>query len=135
MYTMLSRLWHEFLPDEPLPIEQEDLQQTVGAVLERAVERDKKKKWVVFFDALNQLEMDDARELRWLPKTFSSRIRIIVSTTDASPCLNVLRQRDPGSTEIMLKPLDEAVRRELVTNYFANYNKKLDKNQVCISSL
>ncbi|XP_064648188.1 TPR repeat-containing protein DDB_G0287407-like [Lineus longissimus] len=129
-YTMLSRLWHEFLPSEPLPSEQEDLQQTVGAMLERAAAKEKKKKWVVFFDALNQLETEDARRLRWLPKTFSSNIRIIVSTTDASSCLNVLRQRDPGLPEILLKPLDEAVRRELVTNYFANYNKKLDKNQL-----
>jgi Domain of unknown function (DUF4062)/NACHT domain/MalT-like TPR region len=78
---------------------------------------------VLILDALNQLEdRDNAPDLVWLPPVIPSNIRLIVSALPGR-ALDDLKKR--GWPTMQVKPLEAAERRQLISEYLAQYAKAL----------
>ena len=87
---------------------------------------------VLLIDALNQLDDSyGAHRLDWLPLTFPSRIRVILSLLPG-PVLTTLQGRATWRFE-NIPALDPAKKSTIISNTLARYGKKLD--QKCIRSL
>ena len=62
-------------------------------------------------------------------------MRIVVSTLEGK-CLNSLRSEDKGdktkkgAIELSVDPLDKDIRKDIVSKILAEYNKRLDNEQV-----
>jgi len=83
---------------------------------------------VLVLDALNQLEdRDGAPDLVWLPPVIPPGVRMIVSTLPGRP-LDELRRRDWPSMTV--EPLEVGERKELISEYLAQYSKRLSSDQV-----
>ncbi|XP_035668714.1 telomerase protein component 1-like isoform X2 [Branchiostoma floridae] len=92
---------------------------------------EKKERLVIIIDAVNQLaDQSSTFHLDWLPPTFPSNVRCIVSTTEHPPTLSRLRDRQPPPDELTVPDLDKNTRQDIVTRYFKRYNKALDKEQL-----
>jgi tetratricopeptide (TPR) repeat protein len=78
---------------------------------------------VVILDALNQLEdRDGAPDLVWLPDLIPENIRMIVSTLPGRP-LDELTNR--GWPVLIVKALEIEERKQLISDYLAQYTKVL----------
>ena len=71
----------------------------------------------------------DAHALTWLPKELPENVRLIVSTLEGK-CLDALRGSEVALPEVVVDPLDESTRKDIISQILAEYNKKLDTDQV-----
>ncbi|XP_066302637.1 telomerase protein component 1-like [Branchiostoma lanceolatum] len=86
---------------------------------------------VVLIDGLNQVSDSGLPTfLEWLPPTFPSNVRFIVSTTSDPATLQRLRGRRPPPNELKLLVLGQEARQNIVKTYFKQYNKMLDDEQL-----
>ncbi|KAH3757934.1 telomerase protein component 1 [Pelomyxa schiedti] len=80
---------------------------------------------VLIIDALNQLDTSyNAHSLDWLPNTFPTNVKIVVSTLRGK-CLEVLQRRE--TTELTVGPLTRDEQKEIVRKTLWEYRKKLDE--------
>jgi nephrocystin-3 len=82
-------------------------------------------KIILILDGIDELSNDVlTNDFTWLPTEIPTNIRIILSVTEGT-ALDELRKR--GWPVLKIKPLPPTEREILVTNYFAQYRKKLDQ--------
>lgn len=95
------------------------------------------RRLILLLDAVNQL--DDGHDLDWLPSAAGPNVRVVVSCVDdpslpaSSPesvVLNALKSRRPLPLWIKLGELDQNSIRHIVEDYFHEYCKELDREQV-----
>ncbi|XP_063411273.1 TPR repeat-containing protein DDB_G0287407-like [Mytilus trossulus] len=140
LFQILQRFFLEFMPEgTKMPDDLQEMKRYAHTMFKYAAQVAKKEgyqKIVVFLDALNQMDDDgDAHYLVWLPKKLPEGMRIIVSTLEGK-CLNSLRD-DPDrktdekkSIELSVDPLVKSIRKNIVTKILAEYNKRLDDEQL-----
>lgn len=84
-------------------------------------------KIVLLIDALNQLEeTQSAHNLDWLPQSLPRGVTLIVSTLTGD-CLDALQARAAPSYEIVIGPLTNDERKEIVRQMLWTYRKRLDE--------
>jgi len=91
------------------------------------------EKIVIVLDSVNQLEDERGNGLNWLPSFIPRNISLILSTTDdayrpANANLPSLSSRNWD--ELMIHPLDETHRREVITHFLSQYHKTLSPHQL-----
>ncbi|MCX9011172.1 MAG: DUF4062 domain-containing protein [Candidatus Methanoperedens sp.] len=124
----LLRLCHQFsryfnMANE-IPEEYEQLRKVFFMLLEEAASHGKV---LLVLDALNQLdESYRAHSLNWLPRTLPPGLRLIVSTLEGD-CLDALHNRRPAPSEIIVGPLGEEDRKQIVRQTLWDYRKQLDE--------
>ncbi|CAC5362199.1 unnamed protein product [Mytilus coruscus] len=140
LFQILQRFFLEFMPEgTKMPEDLQEMKRYAHTMFKYAAQVAKKegyKKIVVFLDALNQMDDDgDAHYLVWLPKKLPEGMRIVVSTLEGK-CLNSLRD-DPDrktdkkkSIELSVDPLVKSIRKNIVCKILAEYNKRLDDEQL-----
>ncbi|XP_076089061.1 TPR repeat-containing protein DDB_G0287407-like isoform X2 [Mytilus galloprovincialis] len=140
LFQILQRFFLEFMPEgTKMPDDLQEMKRYAHTMFKYAAQVAKKEgyqKIVVFLDALNQMDDDgDAHYLVWLPKKLPEGMRIIVSTLEGK-CLNSLRD-DPDrksdekkSIELSVDPLVKSIRKNIVCKILAEYNKRLDDEQL-----
>lgn len=79
------------------------------------------EKLVIAIDGLNQLDRI-SQTMGWLPVHFPSSVRVVVSTTYGE-LLESLRKRN--WPELIVNPISEPVRTELIHRYLGDYGKSL----------
>ena len=118
---MLARLLEEinehFSLNERVPSDLNEMAEALPYFLAKASSWGR---WIFVIDALNQLDNDS---LFWLPKSFPSYVRVIVSVTPGKT-LEEIRKRKWKITNLPL--LDKEQRTLLIQNYLKQYSKKLD---------
>ena len=78
-------------------------------------------RWVIVFDALNGIR--DLKDLRWFPQFLRERVHVVISCLPGE-VLDALISR--GAWErLIVDPLDDVERRELLVSFLARYNKTL----------
>ena len=84
---------------------------------------------LIVIDALNQLDghVQRSHRLDWLPRELPVGIKMIVSCLEGEP-LDTLRSR--SCPEVNVGQLTTFDRKEIVTQSLANYNKKLEEQQI-----
>ena len=128
LLRLSGELVRRFKLTEDIPEEYEGLRAAFGRILTQAAASG--TQIVLIVDALDQLaEPNRARSLDWLPYGLPSDVRLIVSTLEGE-CLEALRCRHPEPEEIIVGPLDEAARSEIVNRTLWDYRKKLDEKQM-----
>ena len=85
----------------------------------------------IFVDAINQMDEDKQYYLaRWLPCQLAPNIRVVMSTIDETETHSILKKFVPSPTEVVVGPLDEESRKEIVTNILRDYTKVLHQDQM-----
>ncbi|KAL3832682.1 hypothetical protein ACJMK2_024304 [Sinanodonta woodiana] len=135
LYNILARVFMEFMPvEEKMPVDIEEMKRFSQTMFQKATESilaEGYEKFVIVIDALNQMDDDgDAHYLGWLPQGPLPRgMRLIVSTLEGK-CLNSLRDNATKPVELSVEPLDTIIRKDIIRKILAEYNKKLDDEQV-----
>lgn len=84
---------------------------------------------MAIFDGINQLP-HEFQDLRWLPSTLPPHVHIILSSLPDSRIVNVAKKRN--MIQLLVPPLDEHEKQELVSMRLCSYGKSLTKeNLVC----
>ncbi|XP_078577882.1 TPR repeat-containing protein DDB_G0287407-like isoform X2 [Branchiostoma floridae x Branchiostoma japonicum] len=105
------------------------LQNLFHLLLEKTSNRE--DRLVVLIDGLNQVsDHGSPTYLEWLPTTFPSNLRFIISTTSDPATLQRLRGRQSPPHELKLHVLGQEARQNIVKTYFKQYNKILDDEQL-----
>lgn len=82
---------------------------------------------ILLLDSLNQLDdLNDARQLAWLPVSFPENIRAILSTLPGK-CMEAMSLRKHERYNI--KPMTAGECSQFVDAYLARYSKRLDERQ------
>jgi len=85
-------------------------------------------KIILILDALNQLEdRDQAPDLVWLPPFIPENIRLILSTLPGRPLDDVKKRELPT---IVIKPLDDDERKQVIRDYLMQYRKTLSDPRI-----
>ncbi len=125
LIRIMGELKQKFALDLEIP-ERED--KVLGAFKEFLHKASEKGEVVLIVDALNQLEAQmGAHELNWLPEKMPDNVRVIVSTLPGRP-LEVIEKRGWQTMEVY--PLNEDEAGVLITEYLAQYSKRLDGPQI-----
>lgn len=83
----------------------------------------------IILDGINQLaDIDDAKQLNWLPSP-TKNIKLIFTTTLDDPTYDILKTK--RCQELLLQPLNDDQRTQLIVDYLSRYRKKLLSEQVC----
>lgn len=83
---------------------------------------------LIIVDAIDQLEdRDGARELAWLPVTFPSRVKLVISTLPGPP-LDAARRRHWPAIEMI--SLDKRRKRKLIREWLTRFSKRLDDRRL-----
>lgn len=110
--------WFELnieIPDKP-----DALRLAFANTLHMAASRGK---CIILMDGLNQLEdRDGALDLVWLPPVIPNNVRMIFSTLPGRPLDDLMKRGWPTLT---VQPLTAEERRRFITNYLAQYAKRL----------
>ena len=86
-----------------------------------------KGRMILVLDALNQLEdRDGALDLLWLPPFIPANVRLFISTLPGRP-LDEIKKRDWPTIKVEL--LNIETRKRLISDYLADYGKKMSKAQ------
>lgn len=128
-YAMLRRimadLGHQLNVKTEIPDQPDALRQAFAAWLTKIPST---KRVVLILDGLNQLEdRDQAPDLVWLPTHIPSNIRIFLSTLPGRS-LDAIQKR--GWSALQVTPLNIEERKRLITEYLAQYRKKLNPIRV-----
>ncbi len=87
-----------------------------------------KSRFILILDALDQLEdRDNASDLSWVPYSFSTNIRLIVSTLPGRS-LDALKRRN--WPEMNIRPMEKDEKRKYITEYLLQYRKHLSPTQI-----
>lgn len=87
------------------------------------------KPLILFLDALDQLSnIDNARNLQWLPINLSERVRVIVSTIP-SDCYENLKLKLPIKDFIEIEPLQHQEGETILNLWLKNANRTLQPAQ------
>ena len=85
-------------------------------------------KLIIVLDAINQIiDIDDSKQLRWLPSV-SKNIKIIFSSTLDDSVMDIFKNR--YYPLLTIKPMTLKQRKRFVVEYLASYGKKLKPEQV-----
>jgi tetratricopeptide (TPR) repeat protein len=83
------------------------------------------KPLAVFLDAVDQLsDVDNARDLTWLPAELPPHVRLVVSTLPGE-CLQVLERKLPAETRLELKPMLLAEGQALLDLWLQDAGRRL----------
>ncbi len=83
---------------------------------------------VLILDALNQLEdRDGAPDLVWLPPVIPANVRVILSTLPGRPLDDLVKR---GWQQLNVEPLTTDERKQLISEYLAQYTKALASAQM-----
>jgi hypothetical protein len=97
----------------------------------RALSSEETMPSIIFIDAINQLDNDaNAKAMKWLPETLSSRVRVVLSMINQTEYHRRLLERSNKPLEVFCGPLNLAARKDIITETFAQYNKRLDDSQM-----
>lgn len=140
LFQILQRFFLEFMPaGTKMPEDLSEMKRYAKTMFDYAAKiamKESFQKIVIFLDALNQMDDDgDAQYLVWLPNQLPEGMRIVVSTLEGK-CLNSLRSEDKGdktkkgAIELSVDPLDKDIRKDIVSKILAEYNKRLDNEQL-----
>ncbi len=120
-----EELKREFDLVQEVPEDDKELSDTLLSFLQTAAQQ---RRVVLSIDALNQLdEQEAAHGLGWLPLHLPENVRLVVSSLEGD-CLEVLRRRE--AEEIIIPPLADEDREEIVRTVLGQYRKKLDERQM-----
>ncbi|XP_033102231.1 telomerase protein component 1-like isoform X2 [Anneissia japonica] len=87
---------------------------------------------LIIIDAVNQLRATEDN-LKWIPTDLCfGSMRFIMSTTREGGVLDKINGMLPSAAKLHLAELDESAKIDVVQNYFARYNKKLDPEQLAL---
>jgi tetratricopeptide (TPR) repeat protein len=126
---LMRRIMQEFkrhfdLPDE-LPVHPDRIREEFGGWLEKVAGAGL---IVLVLDGLNQLEdRDAAPDLGWLPVVLPPNCRVILSTLPGRSLEAIRRREWPMIT---VEPLTVPERQELVTQFLAQYSRRLSPARV-----
>ncbi|HLF83636.1 MAG TPA: NACHT domain-containing protein, partial [Blastocatellia bacterium] len=85
---------------------------------------------VLILDALNQLEPSHhSHALDWLPPTPHPNVRLIVSTLEGD-CLDALRDHAVKPVEVVVGPLNDEERQQIIRETLWTFRKRLDERAV-----
>jgi tetratricopeptide (TPR) repeat protein len=122
---IMAELKRRFQIDRELPSDLKEIKKAFAEWLHLAANRGT---IVLILDGLNQLEdRDNAPDLVWLPETFPSSIKVILSTIPGRS-LEAAQKRNWQVFEV--KGLEIAERKRMIYTYLAQYRKRLDNHQV-----
>ncbi|XP_050419113.1 TPR repeat-containing protein DDB_G0287407 [Patella vulgata] len=135
-FSILSRVYRECMPSEDnMPQDVEEMLRfapTMFKTATKAAQSSGFKKLVVFIDALNQMEEEgNSAELAWLPREMVPGLKIIVSTLEGK-CLKALKNHNIQPEELLVEPLNNDVRQEIVEQILLEFNKQLDNEQMSL---
>lgn len=86
---------------------------------------------MIVIDAVNQLNaFYGAHSMDWLPTVLPRGVKVILSTTPASPCYQALVSRDPHPYQLEVPDLKDAEKADIVISNLAMYRKKLTEPQL-----
>jgi len=132
--AMLRRIMGEFKRrfdiQQDIPAEPDKLRSAFANWLHMASAAAEKKseKIILILDALNQLEdRDQAPDLVWLPPFIPENIRLILSTLPGRPLDDLKKREWP---KMIVEPLDDSERMQLIQDYLAQYRKTLSDPRV-----
>jgi tetratricopeptide (TPR) repeat protein len=87
-----------------------------------------RSKIVIVIDGIDQLEDDEGiHDILWLPPKIPPRVRLVLSTRHGRS-LDLLKER--GYSTFTIGPLKQAERVRFITNYLAQFGKRLSKARV-----
>ncbi len=120
----LQAHWPALL-DQPVPDTPDSVRDAFPEWLARVAAADPEKKAVLVVDGLNQLDdRERGLDLGWLPRSFPTNVRVIVSTLPGR-CLDATRDR--GWPELVIPPMRERDRLKLLWRFLARHGKRLGK--------
>jgi hypothetical protein len=101
--------------------------------IERVLKKAQRHRLVLVIDALDALdERDKAHDLIWLPFSFATNVRVVLSASSGQ-CLNVLKRR--GYDILDVRPMEEGERIAFLRMYLNWNSKKLsDKQEFTIAA-
>ena len=83
---------------------------------------------LIILDGINQLaDIDNAKLLNWLPSP-TKNIKLLFTTTSDDPTYDILKTKQ--CQELLLLPLNDDQRTQLIIEYLSRYRKKLLPAQV-----
>jgi len=101
--------------------EKEELERLLLAIAQKG-------KILIILDGINQLaEYENAKKLEWLPD-FPQNIKVIYSTLLDDATMDVFHRRE--YEQLVLKPLTQEKREQLITGYLKIYSKTLMPDQI-----
>lgn len=122
---ILGELQKRFQLEGEIPDDSEHLQKTFVNWLSMAAARGRV---VLVLDALNQLEdWEGTKDLVWLPHTFPSTFKLIVSSLPGQSLQELTRRNWPTLT---VKLLNVEERTDLIQAYLSPYTKKLSADRI-----
>ncbi|XP_011684103.2 TPR repeat-containing protein DDB_G0287407 [Strongylocentrotus purpuratus] len=90
------------------------------------------KQLLIAIDDLTQLELDDANWSDWIPDALEGKVYMVFSLVLEEYKMKDIQAKVPSIQFLELGHLDHCARVTIVENYFAQYNKKLDAEQLDI---
>ncbi|XP_046565446.1 telomerase protein component 1-like [Haliotis rubra] len=134
LYRILSRMFHECMPPNTVPpMDSDEMMRYTGTMFEKSTEYaldQGYEKLIVYIDALNQMDDEGmAHKLGWLPRKLPKGMRLVVSTLEGAT-LHAMRSHEVQCDEVMVEPLNQDYRTKIISEYLADYNKLLDKEQM-----
>lgn len=90
----------------------------------------KEKPLILFLDALDQLsDVNNARDLSWLPSNLPEHVRLVVSVVQESEFLAVLQRKLPEQNLVELKPMSTEEGQELLDLWLKDAHRTLQARQ------
>ncbi|KAK2172234.1 hypothetical protein NP493_979g00007 [Ridgeia piscesae] len=97
-----------------------------------ALTNDNTKPIIIFIDALNQFDEDQASAIvSWMPRKLAPHVRCVFAMITDTPQHKALTVREPAPQEFYLQPLTRHTGQIIVEQLLAKYGKRLDANQMC----
>ncbi|XP_071506888.1 telomerase protein component 1-like [Diadema antillarum] len=88
------------------------------------------KQLLIVIDDLTQLELEDTKWSDWIPAELEGAVYMVFSLVEGSDTMSDINKAVPSMQYLILNHLDYSSRVDIVENYFAQYNKKLDSRQL-----
>ena len=86
------------------------------------------RKILIVLDAINQIiDVDDAKQLRWIP-AIPENVKVLYTSTPDDYVIEMFKAR--GYPMMELKPMNKTHRRRFVNDFLSSYGKKLNVGQV-----
>ncbi|MFX1296789.1 MAG: DUF4062 domain-containing protein [Promethearchaeota archaeon] len=127
LYSICHQVARLYGRDESrIPMDYNKLIQVFPNLLALATED---KPIIILIDALDQLSnIDESRNLVWLPRILPPHVKIIVSTLPVDTFL-IIKEKLPHSNFIELKPMSAVNGLEILTLWLKNENRTLQPDQ------
>nr|XP_054753456.1 uncharacterized protein LOC129259180 [Lytechinus pictus] len=134
LIKMLARLCHYLAPSEDERISKLKDMSTENVVkLSRTLLKeymDEGKQLVIVIDDLTQLQLDDASWSDWIPDSLEGDVYMVFSLVQEEYKMKEIKAKVPSIRYLELGHLDHCARVTIVENFFDQYNKKLDPEQL-----